>query len=41
MQTAILVTLGVSFVGLSSDQKHLMALGWLSCGAIVAMIYFY
>lgn len=41
MQTAILITLATSFIGLSSNQKHLMALGWLSCGAIVAMIYLY
>jgi hypothetical protein len=41
MQTAILITLATSFIGLSSNQKHLMALGWLSCGALVSMIYLY
>lgn len=41
MQTAILLTLGAGFVGLSSNQKHLMGFGWLSCGIIAIMLYMY
>ncbi|MDN5377252.1 MAG: hypothetical protein PWQ42_548 [Sulfurospirillum sp.] len=41
MQNAILWMLGAAFVGLSANQKHLFALGWLACGAVCGMLYFY
>ena len=39
MQSYILYALAGSFIGLASNQRHLVGLGWLSSGVLIAMLY--